>query len=244
MTRLLVATRNPGKVREIRRILATYPALDLVGLNDAGVDECAEDEAVEAFETFEENALAKARHYAARSGLPTLADDSGIAVDALDGAPGVRSRRFAPAHDIRGDAQDEANNRHLLRLLADEPPERRTARYVCAAAVAWPDGRELVRTGTCGGVILHAPRGTGGFGYDPLFHLPDEGRTFGELPAERKDEISHRGRAIRQIMDALPPVSSAGLESGNASPLYHQPMPSGAAGGAGRRLHPPGLRTR
>jgi XTP/dITP diphosphohydrolase len=200
---LLLATRNPGKVREMREMLAAHPALALVGLDEAGVDERPEDDAVEAFDTFEENALAKARHYAARSGLPALADDSGIAVDALGGAPGVRSRRFAPDHEVRGGAQDEANNRHLLRLLEGEPPERRTARYVCAAAIVTPDGRELVRTGTCEGVILPGPRGSGGFGYDPLFYVPDEGCTFGELAPERKNAISHRGRAVRAAVEAL-----------------------------------------
>jgi XTP/dITP diphosphohydrolase len=202
---LLLATRNAGKVREIRAMLAAYPGLDVVGLDEAGVEERPEDEAVEAFDTFEENALAKARHYAARSGLPALADDSGIAVDALGGAPGVRSRRFAPDHTVRGGAQDEANNHHLLRMLEGEPPERRTARYVCAAAIATPEGRELVRTGTCEGVILPAPRGTGGFGYDPLFHVPAEGCTFGELAQERKNAISHRGRAVRAAVAAFDP---------------------------------------
>jgi XTP/dITP diphosphohydrolase len=200
---LLLATRNPGKVREIREMLAAHPALALVGLDDAGVGERPEDDAVEAFDTFEENALAKARHYAARSGLPALADDSGIAVDALGGAPGVRSRRFAPDHEVRGGAQDEANNRHLVRLLKGEPPERRTARYVCAAAIVAPDGRELVRTGTCAGVILPEPRGSGGFGYDPLFYVPDERCTFGELAPERKNAISHRGRAVRDAVEAF-----------------------------------------
>jgi XTP/dITP diphosphohydrolase len=202
---LLLATRNAGKVREIRAMLAAHPALDVVSLDEAGMDERPEDEAVETFDTFEENALAKARHYAARSGLPALADDSGIAVDALGGAPGVRSRRFAPDQTVRGGAQDEANNRHLLRLLEGEPPERRTARYVCAAAIAWPEGRELVRTGTCDGVILSAPRGTGGFGYDPLFFVPADGSTMAELPPERKNAISHRGRAVRAVVEAFDP---------------------------------------
>jgi XTP/dITP diphosphohydrolase len=200
---LLVATRNPGKVREIREILAAHPSLEVVGLDEAGVDEIPEDEAVEAFDTFEENALAKARHYAARSGLTALADDSGIVVDALDGAPGVRSRRFAPERQLRGDAQDEANNRWLLERLGGVPLARRTARYVCAAAVVHPRGEALVRTGTCEGVILEAPRGTGGFGYDPLFHVPAEGAAFGEIPPDRKHEISHRGRAVRAVIRAL-----------------------------------------
>jgi XTP/dITP diphosphohydrolase len=200
--RLLVATRNPGKVRELRDILAGYPQLELVGLEDLGVPESPEEDAVEAFETFEENALAKARYYAAITGALTLADDSGICVDALGGAPGVRSRRFAREVEARGASQDEANNRHLRRLLADVPPEARTARYVCAAALAG-EGWDEVFVGTCDGVVLDAPRGTGGFGYDPLFWMPEEGMTFGELPAARKSAVSHRGRAVRAAASAL-----------------------------------------
>ena len=202
--RLLVATRNPGKVRELRDILAAYPDIEIIGLEHLGVPESPEEDAVEAFETFEENALAKARYFAALTGALTLADDSGICVDALGGAPGVRSRRFAGEVEARGEHQDEANNRHLLRLLADVPPEARTAQYVCAAALAGPPGWDDVFVGTCDGVVVDSPRGSGGFGYDPLFYLPDEGMTFGELPAERKREISHRARAVRAAAEALP----------------------------------------
>ncbi|HEX6041566.1 RdgB/HAM1 family non-canonical purine NTP pyrophosphatase [Longimicrobium sp.] len=203
MTRLVVATRNPGKVREIHEMLAALGGYEVVGLADLGIPESPDEDAVEAFDTFEENALAKARYFAAKTGALALADDSGICVDALGGAPGVRSRRFAAPDEARGERQDDANNRHLLELLADVPDEARTARYVCAAALAWPGGREAVRTGTCEGVVLRAPRGTGGFGYDPLFHLPEEGGTFGELSAERKNEVSHRGRAIRAVIELL-----------------------------------------
>ncbi|HEX8393454.1 MAG TPA: non-canonical purine NTP pyrophosphatase [Longimicrobium sp.] len=201
--RLVVATRNAGKVRELDRLLAAVPGIDVVGLAELGIAETAEEDALEVFDTFEENALAKARWFARLTGDAALADDSGICVDALDGAPGVRSRRFAPVDEARGDRQDEANNRHLLERLAGVPDAARTARYVCAAAVVWPDGRELVRMGACEGVVLHAARGAGGFGYDPLFYLPDEGMTFGELPAARKDELSHRGIAIRAVASAL-----------------------------------------
>jgi XTP/dITP diphosphohydrolase len=200
--RLLVATRNPGKVRELRDILARYPQLELVGLAELDVPESSEEDVVEAFDTFEENARAKARYYAGLTGALTLADDSGICVDALGGAPGVRSRRFAGEEEARGMRQDEANNRHLLRLLADVPPAARTARYVCAAALAG-EGWDDVFVGTCDGVVIDQPRGSGGFGYDPLFYLPDEGMTFGELPADRKSEISHRGRAVRAAAEAL-----------------------------------------
>lgn len=201
--RLVVATRNAGKVRELHRLLAAVPGLEIVGLADLGIPESPEEDALEVFDTFEENALAKARWFAALTGQAALADDSGICVDALNGAPGVRSRRFAPVEDVRGERQDEANNRHLLHLLANVDDPRRTARYVCAAAVAWPDGREVVRTGVCQGVVLRAPQGDAGFGYDPLFLLPGEGVTFGQLSAGRKDELSHRGIAIREIESVL-----------------------------------------
>ena len=144
MTRLLVATRNPGKVREIRDILSGHPQFDVVGLDDLGIEETPEEDTLEVFETFEENALAKARWFAAKTGELTLADDSGICVDALGGAPGVRSRRFAGEEEARGLRQDEANNAYLLRRLADVAPERRTAHYVAAVALAAPGGREEV----------------------------------------------------------------------------------------------------
>ena len=201
MTRLLVATRNPGKVREIREILADYPELDIVGLDTLAIPETAEEDALEVFDTFEENALAKARYFARLTGERTLADDSGICVDALGGAPGVRSRRFAPGPDLRGAAQDGANNTYLLQQLAGMPESGRGAQYVCAAALAGPG--EAVFLGTCEGVVLEEPRGAGGFGYDPLFYIPSERCTFGELDPARKNEISHRGRAVRQAAAAL-----------------------------------------
>jgi XTP/dITP diphosphohydrolase len=210
MTRLVVATRNAGKVREIRKILSDAPGWEVVGLDDLGIPEAPEEDDIEGYETFEENALAKARWFAEKTGELALADDSGLCVDALGGAPGVRSRRFAAVDEARGERQDGANNRHLLALLADVPDERRTAHYVCAAAAAWPDGRELVRTGTCDGVILCEARGTGGFGYDPLFFVPDEGQTFGELPPDRKNALSHRGRAVRSLLAALSGVDENG----------------------------------
>jgi XTP/dITP diphosphohydrolase len=201
--RLVVATRNPGKVREIREILAEFPGWEVVGLDDLGIPEAPDEDALEEFDTFEENALAKARYFAAKTGAPALADDSGLCVDALGGAPGVRSRRFAPVDQVRGERQDQANNRHLLALLGEVPDEARTARYVCAVVVAWPDGRELVRIGTCEGAILRESRGAGGFGYDPLFYVEDEKATFGELSPERKNSLSHRGRAVRAMAAAL-----------------------------------------
>ena len=197
MTRLLLATRNNGKLEELRRILSSE--ITVLGLAD--VPEFPE--LPETGATFEENALAKARYFAAMTGELALADDSGLCVDALAGAPGVRSRRFAAVDEARGERQDAANNRHLLALLADVPDDRRTAHYVCSAAAAWLDGRETVHTGTCDGVILREPRGTGGFGYDPLFYVADEGQTFGELPPDRKNALSHRGKAVRALLQAL-----------------------------------------
>jgi len=203
MTRLLVATRNPGKVREIREILAGHPEFEVVGLAELGVEETAEEDALEVFETFEENALAKARYFAAKAGELTLADDSGLCVDALGGAPGVRSRRFAGEAEARGLRQDEANNALLLRRLEGVPPAERTARYVAAVALAHPSGREEVFIGGCGGVVADGPRGTGGFGYDPLIYIPGEGATMAELTRERKNEISHRGKGVRAAIAAL-----------------------------------------
>lgn len=202
-TRIVLATRNAVKVREIRQILRDYPSLDVAGLDTLGLPEQPEEDAIEAYETFEENALAKARWFAARTGELTLADDSGICVDALGGAPGVRSRRFAQRGDLRGGEQDQANNELLLEILQGRTGSERSAHYVCAAALAWPDGREAVFTGSCDGVILDAPRGGGGFGYDPLFYLPEERMSFGELAPQRKNEVSHRGRAVRRAADSL-----------------------------------------
>ncbi|HEU4559782.1 MAG TPA: RdgB/HAM1 family non-canonical purine NTP pyrophosphatase [Longimicrobium sp.] len=203
MARLLVATRNPGKVREIRDILSGHPQFEVVGLDDLGIAETPEEDDLEVFETFEENALAKARWFAAKAGELTLADDSGICVDALGGAPGVRSRRFAGEEEARGLKQDEANNRLLLTRLAGVPPKQWTAHYIAAVALAHPDGREEVFVGRCDGVVIDTPRGTGGFGYDPIFLLPDEGMTMAELPPERKNEVSHRGRGVRAAVRAL-----------------------------------------
>jgi XTP/dITP diphosphohydrolase len=200
---LLLATRNAGKVREVRDIIAADRSIELVGLDDVCLPETADEDAIEAYETFEENALAKARYFAAKSGRLTLADDSGICVDALNGAPGVRSRRFAQRGDLRGADQDRANNELLIDLLRGREGDGRAAHYVCAAALAWPDGRETVFTGTCDGIVLDAPRGTGGFGYDPIFYLRGERMTFGELPPERKNEVSHRGKAVRAAVAHL-----------------------------------------
>lgn len=200
---LLVATRSPDKLREIRQILGAPGDLRVRGLAEVGIAESAEEEGLEAFATFEENALAKARYFARRSGLLTLADDSGLCVDALDGAPGVHSKRFSGRHELRGAELDRANNQLLLARLLDVPLARRTARYVCAVALVDPRDEEVVHRATCEGLILPEPRGSGGFGYDPLFFLPSENATFGELSPERKNELSHRAKAVRMARESL-----------------------------------------
>jgi XTP/dITP diphosphohydrolase len=204
--RLVVATRSVHKVRELAELLALPRAL-LLTLDDAGVP--PELEVPEEGRTFAANARAKARAYARLTGLPTLADDSGLEVEALGGAPGVRTRRFAGER-----ATDAENNARLLEVLAGLPPERRGARYVCVLAVAVPDragprgGLPIVAEarGTCRGRIALEPRGTGGFGYDPIFEPtgePPGGRTFGEYTPEEKHRISHRGRAARRLAPKL-----------------------------------------
>ncbi|HEX6925264.1 MAG TPA: RdgB/HAM1 family non-canonical purine NTP pyrophosphatase [Longimicrobiaceae bacterium] len=201
--RLLVATRSAHKLREIRQIMEEVGGPAVIDLSEAGVDYDPAEEEIEVHDSFEANAMAKARYFARRSGMTTLADDSGLCVDALGGAPGVRSKRFSGRADLEGDALDAANNAFLLERLADVPDDRRTAHYVCVAAVAEPDGRERVFAGRCDGEILREPRGNGGFGYDPLFYVPEEGATFGQIDAARKNQLSHRARAMRAVAEAL-----------------------------------------
>ncbi|MCW2716606.1 MAG: XTP/dITP diphosphohydrolase [Pseudonocardiales bacterium] len=196
MTRLLVATRNAGKLVEMQRMLA---ASDLGGVTVVGLaDVPAFPEAPEVGATFAENALAKARDAAAATGLPAVADDSGLAVDALNGMPGVLSARWCGRH---GD--DLANLELLLGQLGDVPDERRGARFVCAAAFVTPGGGETVVHGEWPGVIARAPRGTNGFGYDPIFVPEGEERSSAELSAAEKDAESHRGRALRALIPHL-----------------------------------------
>ncbi len=201
--RLLVATRSTHKLRELRELLHLERA-ELVSLDEIGVP----GDPVEDGETFETNASLKARFGARASGLPTLADDSGIEVDALDGGPGVRTRRYAGE-----DATDADNNRKLLEALAGLPPLRRGARYVCVLALALPDvpgprgGLPVtLARGTCRGRIAAVPRGTGGFGYDPIFEPASEppgGRTLGLWTPAEKHAISHRSAAARRMTPHL-----------------------------------------
>ena len=186
MKRLVVATRNAGKLKEIRSILRDLP-LEVLSLLDYPEVEPVEEDG----ETFEANAVKKALHVAASTGSLTLADDSGIEVDALGGAPGVHSARFAGPG-----ATDEANNAKLLKLLEGVADEGRTARFRCVVAIASPDGRVEVAQGACEGLVTRQERGEKGFGYDPVFLVPEHGLTFGELPEELKNSLSHRGRAL------------------------------------------------
>jgi XTP/dITP diphosphohydrolase len=199
--RLLVATRSRHKLGEIRAILAVVPGIELLSLDDAGIPEDPSEDALEPHDTFEENARSKAAHFQRLSGLPTVADDSGIVVDVLGGAPGVRSRRFAPLPEgTARDEQDEANNAYLLdQLPLVEDPRCRTARYVCVAVLDEGEGRVATFRGTAEGRIAAAPSGHGGFGYDPLFFDPEVGRTFAELTPAEKDARSHRGKAFRAL---------------------------------------------
>ncbi|MGB8296481.1 MAG: RdgB/HAM1 family non-canonical purine NTP pyrophosphatase [Polyangia bacterium] len=221
--RVVVASRNRHKLREIAVLLADAGlAWDLVSVDEIA-PKCAlaEDEP-----SFEGNALSKARQAAAATGLPALADDSGIEVDALGGAPGVYSARWSGepsrvgsgrallAADHRGRAlepsqgshvsDDARNNQKMLRELTGVPTEKRTARYRCAAAFVDPGrGLELVRMGACEGRLLESPQGTGGFGYDPLFFIESLGRTMAEIPLEEKNRLSHRAAAFRQLARVL-----------------------------------------
>ncbi|BBZ12929.1 RdgB/HAM1 family non-canonical purine NTP pyrophosphatase [Mycobacterium branderi] len=198
MPELLVASRNPKKLAELRRVLdAVGLTLELVSLNDVAPFE----ESPETGATFEDNALAKARDGFAASGLPCVADDSGLEVDALNGMPGVLSARWAGVH---GD--DAANTALLLAQLRDVPEERRGAAFVSACALVFGSGEVVVR-GSWPGRIAYEPRGGGGFGYDPVFIPDGSDRTAAQLSPDEKDAASHRGRALRQLVPALRELS-------------------------------------
>ncbi|WP_084252741.1 RdgB/HAM1 family non-canonical purine NTP pyrophosphatase [Devriesea agamarum] len=195
--RIVLATHNAKKLRELERVLAEHLGDEARGLVVSSADLALPD-VVEDGLTFADNAVLKARAAAHHSGLLAVADDSGLIVDVLGAAPGILSARWAGRH---GD--DTANNALLLAQLADIAPEHRGARFMCAAALAWPDGRAHVEIGEMRGTLLSAPRGAGGFGYDPLFVPEDpsaEGRTCAELTPQEKDQISHRGRALRALV--------------------------------------------
>jgi XTP/dITP diphosphohydrolase len=190
MTRVVLATRNRHKVVELRRILAGAP-IDLVSGRDLELPEVEE-----TGDTFAANALLKADACVAATGLPSVADDSGLVVDALDGEPGVRSARYAGE-----DADDDANLHLVLERLGDA--RQRSARFVCVAALVTPDGARITEEGVMEGALTAAPRGDGGFGYDPIFVAVGKQRTNGELTPAEKDAISHRGAAFRALRPHL-----------------------------------------
>jgi XTP/dITP diphosphohydrolase len=195
-TKLLVARRNAKKLRELRRVL---DAAGLMGIELVGLDEVPPfPEAPETGATFEDNAAAKARDGAAATGLPCVADDSGIEIDALNGMPGVLSARWSGTH-----GQDEANTALVLAQLSDTPDERRGAAFVSACALVVPGGAETVVRGEWRGVVAREPLGENGFGYDPIFVPEGDGRSAAQLAPDEKDAASHRGRALRKLVPAL-----------------------------------------
>ena len=201
MTRLLVATRNRGKQDEFRGLFAGRP-WHLVFPDDVGIPESAAEAALESFPTFAENARAKATWFARLEHLPSMADDSGLEVDALGGDPGVLSRRYAgvigPDADVTA-----ANNARLIEVMREVPDHRRSARFRCALVLVRPDGTEMLAEGVTEGRILRAPRGANGFGYDPLFFSEELGQTFGEASAAEKGAVSHRARAVAALWQGL-----------------------------------------
>ncbi|OGN91293.1 MAG: non-canonical purine NTP pyrophosphatase, RdgB/HAM1 family [Chloroflexi bacterium RBG_13_50_10] len=193
MPKLLLATTNRGKVREYRHLLSGLP-FELVTPDEMGIDIPVEEKHL----SYEENARTKATAYAGASHVITLADDSGVEVDALGGEPGIRSARAAGE-----EASDKDRVEHLLSRLKDVPWGKRTARFKCVIAIATPEGKTELCHGECQGLIALAPKGENGFGYDPVFYLPEFKKTMAELPLDRKNQISHRGRAARKAYRVL-----------------------------------------
>lgn len=195
MKRVIFATGNEGKMREIRMILKAYP-VEVVSMKEAGIDT----DIVEDGNTFEENALIKARAIMKLTGDIVLADDSGLEIDYLNKAPGIYSARF-----LGEDTDYDTKNNYILDKLSGVPDEKRTARFVCAMAAVFPDGSETTRRGVIEGIIGHEIAGENGFGYDPIFYLPEYGCMSAQLAPEKKNEISHRGKALRALVEAIAP---------------------------------------
>ncbi len=193
MERLIFATGNKDKMKEIRMILADS-GYEILSMKEAGI----EADIVEDGKTFEENAVIKAKAISKLAGCLVLADDSGLEVDAMNGAPGIYSARFEGV-----DTPYSIKNKIIMDKLEGLPEEKRTARFVCAIAAAWPDGRIETRRGTIEGRIAHEPAGENGFGYDPIFYVPEYGKTTAQLDPEEKNKISHRGKALRMIKEVL-----------------------------------------
>ncbi len=188
-TKILLATRNLGKVREIQALVQDLPT-EFLSLDDVADSPVVEEDGM----TFEENALKKARMTAEATGLATLADDSGLCIDALDGRPGVLSARYAGE-----DSSDQVKCHHILQEMVGIPEDARTARFVCVLALVFPDGREAVFRGVCEGTITFEPRGKWGFGYDPIFWYEEAGATFAEIDRDAKNQVSHRGKALQEF---------------------------------------------
>lgn len=193
MRKFIVATRNAGKLHEIKEILAEFN-YEVLSLAEVGIN----NEIDENGTTFEENALIKAKAVWNITGETVMADDSGLEVSALNGAPGIYSSRFAGPN-----ATDEDRNKKLLSLLEGVPLEKRNARFVCAVAVVYPDGSNFVVKGTCEGYIALKPEGNNGFGYDPLFYVPEYGMTTAQMEPNEKHAISHRGKALQKMINRL-----------------------------------------
>lgn len=191
--KVIFATGNEGKMKEIRMLLADAE-VEVLSLKDAGIAPDVEENGA----TFGENALIKARACAALTGIMTLADDSGLEIDALNGEPGIHSARYMGA-----DTSYHVKNRNLVERLSGVPEEKRTARFVCAIAAVWPDGTERLTEGIMEGRIGYEEKGANGFGYDPIFYVPEYGITSGEMDAEQKNKASHRGKALRKMKDML-----------------------------------------
>jgi XTP/dITP diphosphohydrolase len=204
---LALATKNPGKIREILAICRDWPVEQWRVASDSADSPATWPDVEETGQIYLENARLKAHATAKAFGIPALADDSGIEVDVLGGGPGARSARFAG-----DDATDEANLQLLIDRIRDVPSAERTARYRCVAVCAWPEGAEVSAEGVCEGLLITEPRGTGGFGYDPIFVPHGESRTMAELRDEEKNAVSHRGRAFRALRQTLEQAS--GPEAG------------------------------
>ena len=186
--KVILASKNPHKLTELSAILSQH-GFEIALESEYGLDIDVDETGT----TFEENSLLKAEAVMKASGLPVLADDSGLMVDALDGAPGVYSARYGHK------SSDGERTAFLLENMKDGPDEKRTAKFVCVITCLWPDGRKIVARGECPGVITHEVHGENGFGYDPVFYLPELGMTYAELPSEQKNAISHRARALQEF---------------------------------------------
>ena len=186
--KVILASKNPHKLTELSAILSQH-GFEIALESEYGLDIDVDETGT----TFEENSLLKAEAVMKASGLPVLADDSGLMVDALNGAPGVYSARYGHK------SSDGERTEFLLENMKDVPDEKRTAKFVCVITCLWPDGRKIVARGECPGVITHEVHGENGFGYDPVFYLPELGMTYAELPSEQKNAISHRARALQEF---------------------------------------------